>query len=75
MGRFVIGRVNEDGSMAFLHREFPSESYTENIDAAIRKELLECIHFIKARYEQRNLRIIRLTDEQLYIETKNKRIV
>ena len=75
MGRFVIGRVSEDGSMAFLHREFPSESYTEKIDVAIRKELLECILFIKARYEQRNLRIVRLTDEQLYNETKNKRIV
>jgi hypothetical protein len=61
--------------MAFLHREFPSESYTDNIDVAIRKELLECIIFIKARYEQRDLRIVRLTDEQLEIETKNKRIV
>lgn len=75
MGRFVIGRVSEDGSTTFLHREFPSESYTENIDVAIRKELLECILFIKARYEQRNLRIVRLTDEQLNIVTKNKRIV
>ena len=33
------------------------------------------IEEIKARYEQRNLRIVRLTDEQLYNETKNKRIV
>jgi hypothetical protein len=75
MGRFVIGRKSEDGSMTFLHREFPSESYTDNIDVAIRKELLECIIFIKARYEQLDLRIVRLTDEQLEIETKNKRIV